>query len=56
MDLGVECKDRSHVLGPDRGQVWPSRAPLRYVEATALLLAAKSGNLQGKLGYIGRSC
>ena len=22
--LGVKCKDRSNILGPDWGQVWPS--------------------------------
>ena len=38
-------------MGPDWGQVWPSWALLRYLEATALLLAAKLGDLEGKLGY-----
>ena len=41
------------IWGPNarmRGQVWPSWAP-RYLEATALLLAAKLGDLEGKLGY-----
>ena len=47
--FGVKCKDRSNILGPDWGQVWP--ALLRYLEATALLLAAKLGDLEGKLGY-----
>ena len=47
----VKCKDRSNIFGPDRGQVWPSWALLRYLEATALLLAAKLGDLEGKLGY-----
>ena len=38
------------------GQVWPSWAyQSRHLEATALLLAAKLGDLEGKLG-IGRSC
>ena len=49
--LGVKCKDRSNILGPDEGQVWPSWALLRYLEATALLLATKLGDLEGKLGY-----
>ena len=39
----VECKDRNNVLGPDWGQVWPSWALLRYLEAAALLCAAKLG-------------
>ena len=38
-------------MGPDSGQVWPSWALLRYLEATALLLVAKLGDLEGKLGY-----
>ena len=45
------CKDRSNILGPGWGQVWPSWALLRYLEATALLLAAKLGDLEGKLAY-----
>ena len=51
--LGVKCngKDRSNVLGPDWGQAWPSWALLRYLEATALFLAAKFGDVEGKLGY-----
>ena len=49
--LRVRCKDRSNILGPDWGQAWPSWALLRYLEATALLLGAKSGDLEGKLGY-----
>ena len=48
---GVKCEDRSNILGPDWGQVWPSWALLRYLEATALLLAVKLGDLEGKLGY-----
>ena len=48
---GVRCNDRSNILGPDWGQAWPSWALLRYLEATALLLAAKLGDLEGKLGY-----
>ena len=43
--------NRSNILGPDWGQVWPSWALSRYLEATALLLAAKLGDLEGKLGY-----
>ena len=49
--MGVKCKDRSNILGSHWGQVWPSWALLRYLEATALLLAAKLGDLEGKLGY-----
>ena len=37
--------------GPDWGQVWPAWAVLRYLEATAMLLGAKLGDLEGKLGY-----
>ena len=43
---GSNCQDRSNILGPDWGQVWPSCALLRYLEATALLLAAKLGDLE----------
>ena len=46
--LGVKCKEPSNILGP------PSLAILgllRHLEATALLLAAKLGDLEGKLGY-----
>ena len=60
--LGVKCKDRSNILGPDRGQVWPSWAPLRYLGATALLSGAKlrdhgqvglsGGHVEAKLGYV----
>ena len=32
-------------------QVWPSWALLRYLEATAMLLGAKLGDLEGNLGY-----
>ena len=53
MRLRVKCKNRVNILGPDWGQAWPSWALLRYLEAVALLLAAKLGNLQGKLGYRG---
>ena len=49
--LGVKCKDRSNILGPDWGKVWPSWALLKYLEATALLFGAKLGDLEGKLGY-----
>ena len=51
--LGVKCEDRRNILGPDWGQVWPAWAPLRYVETTALLLAAKLGLLRANLaiGY-----
>ena len=41
--LGVKCKG-----WPDWGQTW---ALLRYLGATAMLLAAKLGDLAGKLGY-----
>ena len=44
-------KDGSNILGPDWGQVWPSWALLRYLEVTAMLLGAKLGHLEGKLGY-----
>ena len=43
--LGVKGKDGSNILGPDWGQVWPSWA----LEATAMLLGAKLGDLEGKL-------
>ena len=43
------CKDPSNTLGPDWG---PGHLGLlRHLEATALLLAAKLGDLQGELGY-----
>ena len=42
-----------NILDPDWGQVWPSWALLRYLEATAMLLGAKLGDLEGKLGYRG---
>ena len=35
-------------FGPRLGASW---ALLRYLEATALLLGAKLGDLEGKLGY-----
>ena len=35
--------------------VWPSWALLRYLKATAMLLGAKLGDFEGKLGYR-RSC
>ena len=49
--FGVKCKDGSNILGPDWGQVWPSWALLRHLEAAARLLGAKLGDLEGKLGY-----
>ena len=48
--LGVKCKDGSNILG----QVWLSWALLRYLEATAMLLGSKLGDLEGKLGSGGR--
>ena len=33
------------------GQIWPSWDLLRYLEATALLLGARSGDFEGKLSY-----
>ena len=30
---------------------WPSWAPLKYLEATATLLGAKLGDLEGKFGH-----
>ena len=47
----VKCKDRSNILGPDWGLVWPSPFLLRYLEATALLLGGKLRDLEGKLGH-----
>ena len=38
-------------FGPRSGPSWPSWAPLRYLEATATLLGAKLGDLEGKLGH-----
>ena len=49
--LGGQMQGWKQHLGPDWGQVWPSWALLRYLEATALLLVAKLGDLEGKLGY-----
>ena len=49
--LGVQRADRSNILGQDWGQVWPSWALLRYLEATALLLAAKLGYRELKLSW-----
>ena len=46
--VGVKCKDQSNILGPHWGQVWPSWALSRYLEATALLHAAKLGDLESK--------
>ena len=48
MHFGIKYKDQSNILGPDWGQVWPLWALLGYLQ---LLLAAKLGDLQGKLGY-----
>ena len=39
-------------FGPRLGKVWPPWALLRYLEAIALLLGAKWGDLEGKLGYL----
>ena len=44
--LGVKCKDGSK--SPDWGQVWPSWA---LFEVSGVLLEAKLGDLEGKLGY-----
>ena len=41
------------LFGPRSGPRWPSWAPLRYLEATAMLLGAKLGDLEGKLGHRG---
>ena len=38
---------------PRLGKVWPPWALLRYLEAIALLLGAKSGDVEGKLGLSG---
>ena len=48
--LGVKCKDASNILGPDWGPSLAILGLLRRLEATALLLAAKLGDLEGKLG------
>ena len=42
-------------FGPRSGPSWPSWAPLRYLEATAMLLGAKLGILRASWA-IGRSC
>ena len=49
--MGGQMQGSKQHFGPRLGQVWPSWALLRYLEATALLLAAKLGDLEGKLRY-----
>ena len=38
-------------FGPRSMPSWPSWTPLRCLEATAMLLGAKLGDLEGKLGH-----
>ena len=49
--LGAKRRDPGNILGPDWGPSLAILAQLRHLEATALLLAAKLGDFEGKLGY-----
>ena len=49
--LGGQMQGWKQHFGPRLGPIWPSWALLRYLEATAMLLRAKLGDLEGKLGY-----
>ena len=49
--LGVTCKDRSNVLGPDWGQVWPFWAVL----VSGSYSTASCGKVGGPWGQVGLS-
>ena len=49
--FGGQMQGWKQHFGPRSGPSWPSWALLSYPEATAMVLGAKLGDLEGKLGY-----